>query len=112
MKRRTKDFALRTVKLVRALPKDVAAKAVANQLIRCAMSVGANYRSACRGRSRAEFITKLGVELEECDESSYWIELIIEGEMLPHPKVDALLHESGEISAMIYSAIRALRANS
>ena len=112
MKRRTKDFALRTVRLVQALPKDLAAKAIANQLIRCATSVGVNYRSACRGRSRAEFISKLGVVLEEYDESSYWIELIIESEMLPRSKVDALLRESEEISAIIYSAIRTLRGKS
>ncbi len=78
LKQRTKTFALRVIKLVRALPRDMAAKAVANQLVRSAMSIGANYRSACRARSRAEFASKLGVVLEECDESTYWLEIIIE----------------------------------
>ena len=111
LQRRTKTFALRTMKLVRALPKDVVARAIASQLIRCATSVGANYRASCRGRSRAEFIAKLGIVVEECDETSYWLELIIEDAMLPRTKVEPLLREADEIAAIIYSAIRTTRSN-
>lgn len=71
LKRRTKDFGLRMMKLVRELPNDVPGKVIANQLMRSASSVGANYRSACRARSTAEFIAKLGVVLEEADESGH-----------------------------------------
>jgi hypothetical protein len=71
LKRRTKDFGLRVMKLVRELPNDVPGKVIANQLMRSASSVGANYRSACRARSTAEFIAKLGVVLEEADESGH-----------------------------------------
>ena len=79
MKDRTKQFALRIMKLVDSLPKTVAGKAIANQLIRSGMSIGANYRAACRGRSVAEFASKIGIVVEEADERCFWIELIIEG---------------------------------
>jgi four helix bundle protein len=98
---RTKQFALRVFKLVDHLPRSVQGKAIANQLIRCATSVGANYRAACRARSRAEFISKLTIVLEESDESSYWLELIIEGNILAEQKVSALLSESREVTAII-----------
>ena len=74
LKIRTKEFALRVMKLVRQLPKDVPGRVLANQLMRSATSIGANYRSACRGRSRAEFVSKLGIVLEESDESAYWLD--------------------------------------
>jgi|GEM_PF-995997 len=85
LKLRTKTFGLRVMKLVRAMPKDVVGRALANQLIRSGTSVGANYRSACRGRSKAEWIAKLGVVLEECDESAHWLELIMETACSPKP---------------------------
>src|SRR6266571_6754173 len=82
LKARTKQFALRVIKLVDALPRTIQGRAVANQIIRSATSVAANYRAACRARSRAEFIAKIGVVEEEADESAFWMELIIEGELL------------------------------
>jgi four helix bundle protein len=82
LKKRTKQFALRVLKLVAALPQTVAGRAIGGQLARAGTSVGANYRAACRGRSRAEFIAKLGTVEEEADESAYWME-VIEGELLP-----------------------------
>ena len=110
LKRRTKDFGLRVMKLVRELPKDVPGKVIANQLMRSASSVGANYRSACRARSTAEFIAKLGVVLEEADESGHWLELIIADGMLPGPRVEPLRIESDELCAIIYAAIHSTRA--
>ena len=67
------------MKLVVALPNNTLGRAIGNQLVRCGTSVGANYRAACRGRSKAEFIAKLGIVLEEADESEFWLELIIDG---------------------------------
>ena len=78
LKNRTKKFALRIMKLVHALPNTIDGRAIGNQLIRAGTSVGANYRSACRGRSKAEFIAKLGIVEEEADESAFWMELVIE----------------------------------
>lgn len=109
MKLRTKNFGLRVMKLVRELPRDIPGKVVANQLMRSASSVGANYRSACRARSRAEFVAKLGVVLEEADESGHWLELIIDDGMIPHRLVAPLRAESDELCAIIYSAIHSTR---
>ena len=100
---RTKQFALRVFKLVDALPQTVAGRAVANQLVRSATSVGANYRAACRARSRAEFAAKLGTVLEEADESSYWLELIREGKLMHESKLSLLLKEANELTAIVAS---------
>ncbi len=101
---RTKRFALRVFKLVGALPRTIQGKAVAAQLIRCSTSVAANYRAACRARSKPEFIAKLGVVEEEADESAFWLELIIETDLLRAAKVKPLLTEAGEIVAMMASS--------
>ncbi|MGB7210375.1 MAG: four helix bundle protein [Pyrinomonadaceae bacterium] len=101
---RTKNFALRVIKLVNALPNNTAGKAIGNQLIRSGTSVAANYRAACRGRSRAEFIAKLGIVEEEADESCLWMELIIEGEIMQEKLVGDLLKEANEITAIIVSS--------
>jgi four helix bundle protein len=87
---RTKQFTLRVCKLVDALPRATVGRAVANQLVRSATSVGANYRAACRARSRAEFAAKLGTILEEADESLYWLELIREGKLIAASKLSLL----------------------
>jgi len=101
LKKRTKQFALRIMKLVAALPKSIEGRVVGNQLIRSGTSVGANYRAACKGRSKAEFIAKLGIVEEEADESAYWMELIIEGGLLKKRIVQPLLDESNEIVAIM-----------
>ena len=111
LKTRTKAFGLRVLKLVRHLPRDLGAGVVGKQLVRSALSVGANYRSACRGRSKAEFLAKLGIVEEEADESSYWMELLIESGMISEPLVRDLLAECNEITAMVVSSIRTTRAN-
>jgi len=82
LKQRTKRFGLRVMQLVDALPRTASGRAIASQLIRSGTSVGANYRSACRGRSEAEFVAKLGTVVEEADESAFWMELIVEGKLL------------------------------
>jgi four helix bundle protein len=104
LKARTKRFALRILKLVAALPDTVQGKTVGGQLVRCGTSVGANYRAACRGRSLAEFIAKLGIVEEEADESAFWLELIIEGELLKVVQVQPLLDEANELTKIMSSS--------
>lgn len=104
MKKRTKQFALRIIQLVGALPKTTAGPAIGNQLIRSGTSVGANYRAACRARSKAEFIAKLGIVVEEADESAFWLELIIEGNQMKEEKAGALLEEANELTAIFVSS--------
>jgi len=106
LKRRTKVFALRAMKLVDALPRSSVGRAIGNQLVRSATSVGANYRAACRGRSKAEFLSKLGIVAEEADESVYWLELTIEGGLLPASRVDSLLREANELTAIMTASRR------
>src|SRR5437764_1463567 len=101
LKQRTKQFSLRILKLVGALPKTTEGRAIGNQLIRSGTSVGANYRAACRGRSKPEFVAKLGVVEEEADESAFWMELIIETEMLKKELVEPLLQEANELVAIM-----------
>lgn len=79
---RTKNFALRVIKLVNALPNTITGKAISGQLVRSGTSVASNYRAACRGRSKAEFIAKLGIVEEEADESALWLEIIIESNLM------------------------------
>ena len=110
LKKRTKQFALRILKLVAALPNTAEGRAVAGQLVRAGTSVAANYRAACRGRSKAEFIAKLGTVEEEADESAFWMELITEGVLLPSHKVEPLLAEAVELrKIMAKSRISASR---
>ena len=104
LKQRTKAFALRVMKMVGALPNDSVGRAIGGQLVRSGTSVGANYRAARRGRSKAEFIAKLGIVIEEADESGYWMELIIEGELLPTDKVELLLDEANQITAIMVAS--------
>jgi len=101
LKKRTKQFGLRVIKLVGSLPRSIEGRAIGNQLIRSGTSVGANYRSACRGRSKSEFAAKLGVVEEEADESAYWLELIIEAGLLEKNLVTPLLKEANEIVAIM-----------
>ena len=101
LKIRTKQFALRILKLTAALPKTVEAKVVQNQLARSGTSVAANYRACCKARSKAEFISKISIVVEESDECCFWMELIVEGKMLPENKVEALLKEANELTAIM-----------
>lgn len=92
---RTKNFALRIIKLVEALPKTITGRAIAGQLIRSGTSVASNYRAACRGRSKPEFIAKPGIVEEEADESALWLEIIIESGLMEEKLVRDLLREAG-----------------
>src|SRR2546421_6372337 len=111
LKNRTKQFALRVLKLVAALPKTTEGRVLSGQLARSGTSVGANYRAACRGRSKGEFIAKLGTVEEEADESAFWMELIIEGGLLKQKAVESLLTEADELTKiMARSRISASRS--
>src|ERR1700682_5960869 len=108
---RTKSFALRALELVDHLPPRTSGRAIGNQLVRSATSIGANYRAACRSRSRAEFAAKLGVVAEEADESLYWLELIREVKLLPDPKISSLLDEANQLTAIFTSGRRTSSKN-
>jgi len=108
-KDRTKKLALRVIKLVAALPKDQAALVISKQLLRSATSVGANYRAACRGKSAADVINKLAIVEEEADESLYWMELLIEADLIPQSRLSSLMSETDEIVAMTVASIKTLR---
>jgi len=104
LQKRTKKYALRIIKLVQALPKTIEAKTIASQLIRSGTSVGANYRAVCRARSRAEFISKLGIVIEEADESAFWIEILVESNILKEDLVKNLLKETNELIAIMVAS--------
>ncbi|HLG13456.1 MAG TPA: four helix bundle protein [Blastocatellia bacterium] len=109
-KNRTKHLALRVIKLVVALPKGLVAEVIGRQLLRSATSVGANYRAACRGRSSADVVSKLGIVEEEADETLYWMELLVEAEIVSQKKLANLMSETNEILAMTVASIKTLRA--
>jgi four helix bundle protein len=108
---RTKEFARRVIRLVDSLPARRSCDVIGHQLMKSATSVGANYRSACRGRSTAEFLSKLGIVEEEADESAYWIELLIEGEIVKREVLEDLHAEANEIVAMVVASIRTARGD-
>lgn len=112
LKKRTKQFALRILKLASALPNTAEGRVVRFQLAKSGTSVGANYRAVCLARSRAEFIAKVGTVQEEADESAFWLDLIIEDKMLPDSKVRPLLCEAEELTRiMAKTRISAQRNN-
>lgn len=104
LKKRTKQFSLRVIRLVEALPRTQTASVIGKQLLRCATSVGANYRAACKGRSKADFIAKLGIVEEEADESIYWPELLVEAKATKPNLVAELLTEANELTAIIVAS--------
>ena len=106
LKKRTKEFAHRCVKLAKALPSGSLGRHIQNQLIRCATSVAANYRAACVAQTKASFISKLSVVTEEADESHFWLEFISDENLLPRDRVDPLLKEADELTAIFTSSRR------
>ena len=105
MKQRTKQFALRVIRLVESLPRGRTAEVIGRQLLRAGTSVGANYRAACRAKSTADFISKMGTVEEEADESLYWMELLIEAEIVEPVKLEVLMKEADELLAITVSSI-------
>ncbi len=111
LKRRTKQFGLSVIKLVETLPSTPTARTIGNQLLRPGLSVGANYRAACRGRSKADFISKTGISLEEADECIYWTELLQEAGILPPDRMTAIMKEANELTAIFTASIKTAKAN-
>jgi four helix bundle protein len=101
LKNRTKAFSLEVLKFIELLPKSTGGRAIGNQLVRSGTSVGANYRAVCRSRSKAEFIARIGVVEEEADESAFWLELILEGDLGPKDQATPLLKEANELVAIM-----------
>ena len=106
LKKRTKEFAISVIRLVESLPRGKTADVIGGQLLRSGTSVGANYRSACRARSTADFISKMGIVEEELDESIYWMELLIETEIVEFAALESLINEANELLAITVSSIK------
>ena len=111
LKNRTKAFALRILKLVDALPKSTAGRALASQIVRSGTSVAANYRAACRAKSPADFISKMGNVEEEADETLLWLELLEESELVRAAKLTAIKQEADELIAITVASINTARRN-
>ncbi len=105
LRRRTKEFALHIIKLFRALPKTEEARVLGSQILRSGTAVAANYRSACRGRSRADFISKIGITVEEADETAFWLELLTDAGIVKKVRLEKLLVEANEL-VRIFQATR------
>jgi four helix bundle protein len=106
LKDRTKRFAVNIIVLCRELPPTLDGRRIGQQLIDSGTSVAANYRSACRARSRAEFVAKLGVVLEESDESLFWLELMVDAKLVQLVRVERLLKEADELTAIFTAALK------
>ena len=111
LKKRTQLFGLRVINLVETLPNTRSSMVIGNQLLRSGTSVGSNYRSACRGRSRPDFISKLGIAIEEADESLYWMELIVEAGLIQDERLSPLMAEANEIIAILTALYITAKAN-
>ena len=109
LKQRTKEFALRVISLVESLPRTQTAKVFGDQLIRSGTSVPANYRAACRSRSNADFIAKLGIVEEETDESVFWMEMIVEKGLIKKSLVEDLVDEGNQLTAIWVTSINTAR---
>ncbi len=107
--KRTMLFGLRVIRLVESLPSSQTARVIGNQLLRAGTSVGANYRSAMRGKSRADFIAKLGIVEEECDEALYWMQMLSEAGIVRSSRLVELMNEADEIIAIVVSSIKTAR---
>jgi four helix bundle protein len=110
LKKRTKEFGLRMMRVADALPRGRTGDTVGRQLVRCGLSVGANYRAACRAKSAADFAAKLAIVEEELDEAAYWLEIIADYGMLAPRRLDAVRREAGELLAIVVTSIKTIRA--
>ena len=108
-RQRTFQFGIRCVRLVESLAKSMASQAIGRQLLRAATSVGANYRAATRSRSRADFISRMGIVEEECDEALYWLDVLVELGLTSPKRVEQLRAEANEIIAITVSSIKTAR---
>ena len=110
IKRRAKQFALRIIRLFRALPRAAEAQVIGRQLLRSGTAVAANYRAVCRARSKAEFVAKLGVVVEETDETVFWLEMLVEAGIIRASRMQRLLKEANELLAIFAASQRTARS--
>jgi four helix bundle protein len=111
MKKRTKEYANRVVKLCSALPSNWVAQTLGKQLLRSGTSVGANYRAVCRAKSTLDFINKLRIVEEECDESLFWMELLVENQIVKSSRLIDLMKEAEEILSIVVSSSKTARTS-
>ena len=111
LKERTKQFAIRVVDVVRALPTSREGNVIGNQLLRCGTAVAANYRAVCRARSKAEFISKISIVVEEADETVFWLELLTDTGVVPKEKLALLLKEANQLLAIGAASLRTSKYN-
>ncbi len=109
LRQRTKAFALRIIKLSESMPKSQAGYVIAKQVLRSGTSVGANYRAVCRARSRADFVSKLGIVVEEIDETLFWLELIVDAGFLPSSRMEAIINEANQLTSIFVAARKTSR---
>jgi four helix bundle protein len=102
-------FRLRIMRLAEALPDSPTSRIIRSQMIRCGWSVGANYRASCRAKSRPDFIAKMGIVEEETDETIYWMEVLVEADMINRSRIDDLLKEADQILSIVVSSIKTAR---
>ena len=112
MKARTKTYANRIVKLCSALPNNWVAQTLGKQLVRSGTSVGANYRAVCRAKSTADFINKLRIVEEGCDESLFWMELLVDNNFVKPARLEGLMTEADELLAIIVASAKTARSSS
>lgn len=109
LRTRTKQFALRIVRMFSSLPRSTVAQVLGKQVLRSGTSVGANYREAHRARSKPEFIAKCGDSLREMEETTYWLELLVEAEIVARTKMEALQQENAELTAIFVTILKRAR---
>ncbi len=109
LRKRTKAFALRIIRLYRALPRNTEAQVIGKQVLRSGTSVGANYRAVCRARSQAEFVARMGLVAEETDETVFWLELLIDAGIVAKRRLDGLLNEARELTAIFSASTQTAR---
>ena len=112
LRERTKQFAIRGIRLVTSLPKNVVSDVLGHQFLKACTSVGANYREAARGTSRADFLAKIKIVEHEADESAYWLELMAAANLMPESRLSALLTEANELTAIFAAISRTTKRNS
>jgi four helix bundle protein len=110
LRKRTKRFALRVIKLYQTLPRSGFAHVLGHQLLRSGTSVGANFREAHRARSNAEFVSKIGDSLKELEETAYWLELLVESGAISQERLDLLIDETSQLTAILTSIAKKIRA--
>ncbi len=109
LKKRTRALALRVIRMCEALPNGRTADVIGRQLLRSATSVGANYRAACRAKSTADFVAKMGIVEEECDECLYWMDLLVEAGLVRQSRISGLMREANELLSITVSSIKTAR---